>query len=949
LIDLRLFHLSATMSIMPPPTADEASEREKEDSFFLARSLPIALKLMLFKTSRKYAKGLLLLVEDLMLLYKVVSVVQIVSAASIVVNTVSSKDKDLLKSKDPQVVSEPGSGPTWLFDIDTLTQSMNYQPVVAGNQPNSSAGIQENLTADAAAFEVKEPKSEVHVSPGSRDKTKKHVDMTKRMAKGKSHVELSTGVRNLSGEFEEFSVNSTNGVNAVNTPVTAVGPNSTNSTNSFSAAGPSNTVVSLTFKIGGKSSFMDPSHYPDDPNMPKLEDITYSDDEEDVGAEAEFFNLETSITISPIPTTRVHKDHHEEGIDYEEVFAPVARIEAIRLFLAYASFMGLCYLLKNGFQRGKIDQTLFIKKQKGDILLVHVFVDDIIFGSTNKELCKSFEKLMKDKFQMSSMGELTFFLGLQVKQKEDGIFISQDKYVAEILRKFGLTDGKSASTPIDTEKPLLKDPDVAYSDSDYAGASLDRKSTTGGCQFLSCRLIYWQCKKQTVVATSSSEVEYVAVASCCAQTSVSIKKVNDVVRLQALIDRKKVIITEDSIRQALRLDDADGVDCLPNEEIFVELARMGYEKTSTKLTFYKAFFLAQWKFLIHIILQCMSAKRTAWNVDSPLKFLMYPQFLQLMINAQFGDLSSHHTKYTSAALIKKFFANIKRIEDENNDNEVSDEPIPPSPTPATPPPSPTQAHIPLPPQAKTAQPSSLPQQPSQTAKISMTLLNTLLETCATLTKQVANLELDKVVQAIEITKLKQRVRRLEKKRQFKTSGLKRLRKVGTAQRVESSDDNGRLAESQAKVYHLDVEHVEKVLSMQDTDEVEPAEVEEVIKVVIAAKLMTEVVTTTATTITAAQVSKASALRRRKDQVKRKEKQENTVMRYQALKRKRMTYTDIRPIFEKHYNSIQAFLKKGEKEITEQEKGSKRKDASLEQRATKKYRIDEEEEELKRHL
>nr|GFA92001.1 hypothetical protein [Tanacetum cinerariifolium] len=205
-------------------------------------------------------------------------------------------------------------------------------------------------------------------------------------------------------------------------------------------------------------------------------------------------------------------------------------------------------------KRGKIDQTLFIKRQKGDILLVQIYVDDIIFGSTNKDLCKAFEKLMKDKFQMSSMGELTFFLGLQVKQKQDGIFISHDKYVAEILRKFGLTDGKSASTPIDTEKPLLKDlhgedldvhtyrsmisslmylissrPDimfavcacahfqvtpkalhlhvvkrifrylkgkphlglwyykdspfnlVAYLDSDYAGASLDRKSTTRRC------------------------------------------------------------------------------------------------------------------------------------------------------------------------------------------------------------------------------------------------------------------------------------------------------------------------------------------------------------------------------------------------------------------------------------------------------------------------------------
>ncbi|GJX51889.1 putative ribonuclease H-like domain-containing protein [Tanacetum coccineum] len=118
------------------------------------------------------------------------------------------------------------------------------------------------------------------------------------------------------------------------------------------------------------------------------------------------------------------------------------------------------YLLGNGFKRGKIDQTLFIKKQKGDILLVQVYVDDIIFGSTNKDLCTGFEKLMKDKFQMSSMGELTFFLGLQVQQKEDGIFISQDKYVAEILKKFNYTDVKSASTPVDLEKPLVKDGDA---------------------------------------------------------------------------------------------------------------------------------------------------------------------------------------------------------------------------------------------------------------------------------------------------------------------------------------------------------------------------------------------------------------------------------------------------------------------------------------------------------
>nr|GEZ53692.1 hypothetical protein [Tanacetum cinerariifolium] len=230
---------------------------------------------------------------------------------------------------------------------------------------------------------------------------------------------------------------------------------------------------------------------PDDPDMPELEDITYSDDEDVVGAE-------------------------EEGIDYEEFFTPVARIKAIRLFLAYAFFIGFMVYqmdVKSAFLYGTIEEEVYVCQPLG-------FEDP---DHTDK-----------------------------VKQKKDGIFIIQDEYVAEILRKFGLTEGKSASTPIDLEKPLLKDPDgedvdvhtyskedfrylkgkphlglwypkdspfdlVPYSDSDYAGASLDRKSTTGGCQFFGYRLISWPCKKQTIIATLSTEAEYVATASCCAQ------------------------------------------------------------------------------------------------------------------------------------------------------------------------------------------------------------------------------------------------------------------------------------------------------------------------------------------------------------------------------------------------------------------------------------------------
>ncbi|GJY21532.1 putative ribonuclease H-like domain-containing protein [Tanacetum coccineum] len=279
----------------------------------------------------------------------------------------------------------------------------------------------------------------------------------------------------------------------------------------------------------------------------------------------------------------------EEGIDYDEVFAPVARIKAIRLFLAYASFKDFVVYqmdVKSAFLYGKIEEEVYVCQPPG--------FEDPDFPDRVYNVEKALYGLHQaprvwykgDILLMSSMGELTFFLGLQVQQKKDGIFISQDKYVGEILKKFRFTEVKTASTPMETQKPLLKDKDgeevdvhmyrsmigslmyltssrpdimfavcacaryqvnpkvshlyavkrifrylkgqpklglwylkdspfdlVAYTDSDYAGASLDRKSTTGGCQFLGCRLISWQCKKQTVVANSIIEAEYVVASS----------------------------------------------------------------------------------------------------------------------------------------------------------------------------------------------------------------------------------------------------------------------------------------------------------------------------------------------------------------------------------------------------------------------------------------------------
>nr|GEV11080.1 hypothetical protein [Tanacetum cinerariifolium] len=541
--------------------------------------------------------------------------------------------------------------------------------------------------------------------------------------------------------------------------------------------------------------------------------------------------------------------------------------------------------------------------------------------------------------------------------------------------------------------------------------------------------------------------------SCIKQvwSSVLVKKVNDVIRLQALVDKKKVIITEATIRDALRLDDAESINCLPNEEIFTELSRMGYEKPSTKLTFYKVFFSPQWKFLIHTILQCMSAKRTSWNkFSSSMASAVICLSTGRKFNfskAQVGDLSSHSTKYSFLALTQKVFANMRRVrlgfsgvdtplfkgmivaqQDDDIADEgaasvaaddvpaAADEPTIPSPTLTTEPPPPSQD---------------------------------LLSTSQ-----------DKIAQSLEITKLKQRVKKLERRNKLKVSKLRRLKRVLTAQRVDTFDNTviddvskqgkiiagmdadedvtlkdvadvakdvddvvkdakikemadlqGRQAESQAQIYQIDLEHADNVLSMQD-DELEPVELQEVVEVVTTAKLMTEVVTAASATITVvdtlitavALTTAPSAARRRKGVVirdpeetatpsiiihskakskdkgkgiLRKEKEDNAVMRYQALKRKPQTeaqarknmmiylrnmagfkmdyfngmkYDDIRPIFKKYFNFNVAFLEKTKEQMEEEDnRALKRANESQAEKAAKKQKLDEEVAELKRHL
>nr|GEV05967.1 putative ribonuclease H-like domain-containing protein [Tanacetum cinerariifolium] len=1088
---------------------------------------------------------------------------------------------------------------------------MNYQPVTAGNQTNPSAGFQEKFDAekvgeesdqqyvlfpvwssgstnpqnndgDAAFdekepdFDAKKPESEVNVSPSSSAQSRKQDDKTKKEAKGKSPVESFIGYRDLSAEFEDCFDNSINKVNAA-----------------------------------------DASQLPDDPDMPELEDITYSDDEDDVGAEADFNNLETSIIVSPILTIRVHKDHpvsqiigdlssttqtrsmtrvvkdqgyikllkiqvglklcrknffnsrcrrkkstQEDGIDYEEVFAPVARIEAIRLFLAYASFMGFMVYqmdVNSAFLYGTIEEEVYVYQplgfedpdhpdkvykvvkalyglhqaprawQKEDILLVQIYVDDIIFGATNKDLCKSFEKLMKDKFQMSSMGELTFFLGLQVKQKKDGIFISHDKYVAEILRKFGLTEGKSANTPIDIEKPLLKDPDgedvdvhtyrsmigslmyltssrpdimfavyacahfqvtpktlhlhavkrifrylkgkphlglwypkdspfdlMAYSDSDYDGASVDMKSTTGGCQFLGCRLIFWQCKKQIVVATSSTEAEYVAVASCCAQvlwiqnqlqdygdspllgvntprcdedrlelmelmifllpkdekvrigvnavdlpvfavrhmllllvqklllfsltnwccspcavsegfhqiidflngssikyaltvnpniyvscikwfwTTVAVKRVNDVTRLQALVDKKKLVVTEATIREALYLDDAAGVDCLPNKEIFAELARMGYEKPSTKLS--------------------SQASKGFPGVKTPL-------FEGMLVGQQVDEEGDayEHVKEVNAGDAAEGDVSAAHGEVPT----VVEEPSIPSPTPLTLPPQPSK-DIPS--------TSQVQQSPPQSPQRVETFDETMMDDESNQGRMIAKMDQDDDVVLKDDKEVADAVKDVAEN-VVTTAKIITEVVTGASEIVTAASEIITTAEAQVPVATLTAAPTRVAAAPSRRR-----------KGVVIRDLQEESTTSTIIPVEIKSKDKGKGILveepkplKKKQQIKQdkqyarelhaelnknidwdevidhvKIKAKRILSWYQALKRKPhtegMSYDDIRPIFEAMFNSNMAFLLKTKEQIEEDENRALHKVIETPaERTAKRRKLDEEVEELKRHL
>ncbi|GJZ79873.1 putative ribonuclease H-like domain-containing protein [Tanacetum coccineum] len=428
--------------------------------------------------------------------------------------------------------------------------------------------------------------------------------------------------------------------------------------------------------VGRKTSI----ELPDDPNMSALEDIVYLDDNEDDGAEADMNNLDTTIQVSPIPTTRIYKDHPLDQVIGDLQSTPQTRRMSKNLeehgFLStlqqrtnhkdLQNCLFACFLSQEEPKKMDVKSALLYGKIEEEVYVCQLLGFE---GSGLLERVYNVEKALLGLHQAPRAWT-------EVKQKEDVIFISQGKYVTEILKKFSFTDVKTTSTPMETQNHLLKDEDVcactryqvnpkvshlhvvkrifrylkgqlklglwypkdssfdlvAYTDSDYVRASLDRKSTIGDMHNIN-PTIYTLCIEQF-------------------WATAKVKTVNGEVRLQALVDGKKIIITEASIRCDLQLNDEEGTDCLPNATIFEELTRMGNMAsaiiclaTNQKFNFSKYIF--------------ESMVKNLGNVSG--KFLMYPRFVQVFLEKQLEGMSNHKRIYVTPSHTKKIFRNMRRV------------------------------------------------------------------------------------------------------------------------------------------------------------------------------------------------------------------------------------------------------------------------------------------------
>nr|GEV12937.1 putative ribonuclease H-like domain-containing protein [Tanacetum cinerariifolium] len=957
----------------------------------------------------------------------------------------------------------------FVFNRVLMTKPQNqtpYELLTGPKEANDSAGTQANDDQGANSEEI-DLNKEHFVLPiwfsysttvkSSRDKIEKNTgfktyekpvsqveqvfleELRKLKRQEKEANDAAESLRKeATHDIQNASTSSTNLINTASTPLSTAGP-------------------SRAFN-DGELLYLDPSKYalPDDPLMPHLEDI-YASPSEGIFTDSSYedegvFQIQKVWILVDFPfgkkvirtkwvytnkkdkrgvvvrnkarlVTQGHRQ--EEAIDYDEVFAHVARIEAIRIFLAFAYYMGFIVYqmdVKSAFMYGIIDKEVYVSQPLG-------FVDPKFPNKVYKVVKALYGLhqaprawyatlstiLEKSRYRRGVIDKTLFIKQdkkdiMLVKQDKDGIFISQDKYVAEILRKFDFLSVKTASTPIETQKPLVKDkeaadvdvhlyrsmigslmyltasrPDImfavyacsrfqvtlktshlqavkrifrylkgqpklglwypkvslfdleAYLDSDYAGVNLDRKYITGGCQFLGRRLISWQCKKQTIMATSTIEAEYVAAAQCYGQV---LWIQNQLLNYGFKFMNTKIYMDNEST-------------------IYIVKNPVFYSKTKHIEIRHHFIRDAYEKKLIQVL---------KIHIDDNVADLLTKAF----------DVSSKELASPNQTALGKDISNLLMA-----------------------------GRLP-----KTTLPTRLPLPSNDSlpgGKDSIKLTE-LMNLCTYLSNKVLELESEVIdinsTYKERIEKLEGRVDKLEEWNRVLKELNNVYSKVDTAAPI-------------AKLYRIDLEHPKKVLSMQDIDDEEPVDVEEVLEVVKAAKLMTKVVTTAGATTTAkaikvgvlwrkrgvviqdpeettsivvvhskvqskdkgkgilieepkslkgqAQIKQNEAFARQLEaelnadiiwnavieQVKRSERLNDVVMKYQALKRKPLTEAQARKNMIIYLKNIAGYKMNYFKGMTYKKEveveAHKREGESLEKEITKKQKMDEEAEELRSHL
>nr|GEU80318.1 ribonuclease H-like domain, reverse transcriptase, RNA-dependent DNA polymerase [Tanacetum cinerariifolium] len=591
-----------------------------------------------------------------------------------------------------------GIGPNWMFDIDGLTLSMNYQPVFTGNHTNGNAGpksSKDEVADNAGKKSTEVPRKENGVQDPTKQGNKNDQQKDVRDQKEALRNQFEQESERLLSQGDAANTNSTNRLITVSSPVNAV-------SSSFTTVDPGreraqrNDAAGSTYVYLGGSILVNAATLPNvdlpiDPLMPDLEDTAdtgiFDDvyDDREVGAEADTNNLELSTVISPIPTIRVHKDHPKEHnirdlnlatqtrrmINFFEENAMVSYINKQRKnHKDYQNCLFACFLSQQEPKKviKALTDSSWIEAMQEELLKFKIqkvwTLVDLLNGKRaigtkwvfrNKKDKRG--SIVRNKARLVAQGytqekDINYdevfapvarieAIRLQGKQKDDEIFIRQDKYVADILKKFDFSSVKTASTLMEPNKALINhekamDMDV-YLYRLMIGSFMYLSASRPDIMFVVCACARFQVTPKVshlhavkrifrYLKDIHSHLTLPSNTSCIKQfwDSAKVKAVNKDVQIRALIDGKKIIVTEASIRRNLQLQDAEGTACLPNDTILEDMARMS-TMASTIICLAKNIKFNFSKYILDNMVK---------NLEARVKFFMFSRFVQVFVNHQ---------------------------------------------------------------------------------------------------------------------------------------------------------------------------------------------------------------------------------------------------------------------------------------------------------------------------